>query len=172
MCSESYIIIPCCSFTQSDISVLQHKGVQKKEKRKIEKKAVFLIEVSDKIILHKRPEKGLLSGLWELPNVDGELSAKELSEQMKKWGIGDYMIELLGEGKHIFSHVEWQMRGYRLQMRDISEKLLEKEEWIAVSREDLEEKYAIPSAFECYRKQIYRGQIYSIKVHSLKSRKT
>ena len=30
------------------------------------------------------------------------------------------------------------MRGYRLQMRDISEKLLEKEEWIAVSREDLE----------------------------------
>lgn len=47
--------------------------------------------------------------------------------------------------------------GYRIQMRDISEKLLEKEEWIAVSREDLEEKYAIPSAFECYRKQIYRG---------------
>ena len=35
--------------------------------------------------------------------------------------------------------------------------LLEKEEWIAVSREDLEEKYAIPSAFDCYRKQIYRG---------------
>ena len=129
----------------------------KKKQRKIEKKAVFLIEVSDKIILHKRPEKGLLSGLWELPNIDGELSAKELSEQMKKWGIGDYMIEPLGEGKHIFSHVEWQMRGYRLQMRDISEKLLEKEEWIAVSREDLEEKYAIPSAFECYRKQIYRG---------------
>ena len=129
----------------------------KKKQRKIEKKAVFLIEVSDKIILHKRPEKGLLSGLWELPNLDGELSAKELSEQMKKWEIGDYMIEPLGEGKHIFSHVEWQMRGYRIQMRDISEKLLEKEEWIAVSREDLEEKYAIPSAFDCYRKQIYRG---------------
>ena len=49
------------------------------------------------------------------------------------------------------------MRGYRIQMRDISEKLLEKEEWIAVSREDLEEKYAILSAFDCYRKQIYRG---------------
>lgn len=92
-----------------------------------------------------------------MPNLDGELSAKELSEQMKKWEIGDYMIEPLGEGKHIFSHVEWQMRGYRIQMRDISEKLLEKDEWIAVSREDLEEKYAIPSAFECYRKQIYRG---------------
>ena len=82
----------------------------KKKQRKIEKKAVFLIEVSDKIILHKRPEKGLLSGLWELPNLDGELSAKELSEQMKKWEIGDYMIEPLGEGKHIFSHVEWQMQ--------------------------------------------------------------
>ena len=96
-------------------------------------------------------------GLFFQGNEDGELSAKELSEQMKKWEIGDYMIEPLGEGKHIFSHVEWQMRGYRIQMRDISEKLLEKEEWIAVSREDLEEKYAIPSAFECYRKQIYQG---------------
>lgn len=66
------------------------------------------------------------------------------------------MIEPLGEGKHIFSH-GMADEGYRIQMRDISEKLLEKEEWIAVSREDLEEKYAIPSAFECYRKQIYRG---------------
>ena len=41
--------------------------------------------------------------------------------------------------------------------RHFRENFLEKEEWIAVSREDLEEKYAIPSAFECYRKQIYRG---------------
>ena len=128
----------------------------KKKQRRIEKKAVFLIEVSDKVILHKRPEKGLLSGLWELPNIAGEFSARELSEQIAKWGISDYMIEPLGEGKHIFSHVEWQMRGYRLQMRNISENILDKEEWIAVSKKDLKEKYAIPSAFECYRKQIYR----------------
>lgn len=127
----------------------------KKKKRRIEKKTVFLIEVSDKIILHKRPGNGLLSGLWELPNIDGEFSAKELSEQIKKWGIKDYMIEPLGEGKHIFSHVEWQMRGYRLQMRNISKKVLEEKEWLIVSKKDLKNRYAIPSAFECYRKQIY-----------------
>ena len=68
----------------------------------MKKRTVFLIEVSDKIILHKRSEKGLLSGLWELPNLDGEFSAKELSEQMKKWEIGDYMIEPLGEENIFF----------------------------------------------------------------------
>ena len=66
------------------------------------------------------------------------------------------MIEPLGEGKHIFSHVEWQMRGYRLQMRNVSEHLLEQEKWILVSRKDLKEKYAVPSAFDCYRKKIYQ----------------
>ena len=124
----------------------------KKKKRRIEKKSVFFIQVGDKILLHKRPESGLLSGLWEFPNIDRELSAKELSAQIKKWGIRDYVIEPLGEGKHIFSHVEWQMRGYRLQMKDISDNLLEQEEWVLASEKDLEEKYAIPSAFECYRK--------------------
>lgn len=127
----------------------------KKKKRRIEKKVVFLIEVSDKIILHKRPGKGLLSGLWELPNIDGEFSVKQLSEQIKKWGIGDYLIEPLGEGKHIFSHVEWQMRGYRLQVRTISKETLEEKEWVPVLKKDLENRYAVPSAFECYRKQIY-----------------
>ena len=43
-----------------------------------------------------------------------------------------------------------------LQMQNISDEILKKEEWIVVSNKDLEEKYAIPSAFECYRKQIYR----------------
>ena len=71
-------------------------------------------------------------------------------------GIGDYLIEPLGEGKHIFSHMEWQMRGYRLEMQSIPEKILKQEEWIAVSKSELEEKCAIPSAFECYRKWIYR----------------
>ena len=155
---------PCCEKCPWESICQAHKYGReadfpvkvKKKKRKIEKKAVFLIEVSDKVILHKRPEKGLLSGLWELPNIAGEFSTKELSEQIVKWGIGDYMIEPLGEGKHIFSHVEWQMRGYRLQIKNISENILDKKKWIAVSKKDLEEKYAIPSAFECYRKQIYR----------------
>ena len=100
-------------------------------------------------------ENGLLGGLWEFPNLDidndGKLSGKKLSEVIEKWGITDYMIEPLGEGKHIFSHVEWQMRGYRLRVQSLSEELLKQEEWVPVSKEDLEEKYAMPSAFECYK---------------------
>ncbi len=42
------------------------------------------------------------------------------------------MIEPLGEGKHHFSHVEWQMRGYRIRMRDISEKLLKRKNGLPI----------------------------------------
>lgn len=125
-----------------------------KKSRKIEKKAVFLLETDNKIVLHKRQAAGLLPDLWEFPNVEGHDTPEKAAEQIEAWGFHDFEIENLGEGKHIFSHVEWQMRGYRLRVPFIAEELLERQEWVLVSREELQKKYAIPSAFDCYKKQL------------------
>ena len=54
----------------------------KKKQRKIEKKAVFLIEVSDKIILHKRPEKGLLSCLLYTSDIRQCVISQEIRPEM------------------------------------------------------------------------------------------
>ena len=42
----------------------------KAKKRKIEQRTVFLLVCDGKIALRKRPEKGLLAGLWELPSQE------------------------------------------------------------------------------------------------------
>ena len=49
---------------------------------------------------------------------------------------------------HIFSHVEWHMTGYRLEADHIPARFL------AVSRREISEKYALPSAFDRYIKLI------------------
>ena len=58
----------------------------KAKQRRIEKKTVFVIRDGSRVILNKRPEKGLLAGLYEFPNVEGHLSEEEALEYVKRNG--------------------------------------------------------------------------------------
>ncbi len=101
-----------------------------KKPRRIEHRNVLLLLCGDRCALQKRPEKGLLAGLWELPNrLDGE----PLPEG----------AEPCGEAVHIFSHIEWHMKGYILR----TEKELPGYVWL--SREERLQR-ALPSAFRYY----------------------
>ena len=100
-----------------------------KKPRRIEHRRVLLLLCGDKVAVKKRPEKGLLAGLWELPN-DEETDAPDGAEEC-------------GEAVHIFSHVEWHMKGFILR----TDKELPGYTW--VSREERLQK-AIPSAFRFY----------------------
>ena len=132
----------------------------KKRARRIENRGVFILMIpgrgrdEDRFVVHKRPGKGLLPNLWEFPNLDGNYSLKKAQAQVSSWGLSDYEIENLGEGRHIFTHLEWQMNGYRIKVEEISESLREQESWTLVSRRAMDEEYAIPSAFEIYKKQL------------------
>ena len=59
-------------------------------------------------------------------------------------------VEPLPEAKHVFSHVEWHMTGYRVVLSKAEEPL----SCFMVSREDLEHTYALPNAFHSYTKLI------------------
>ena len=87
--------------------------------------------------------------------MEGIFTLQKAQEQMKEWKLTDYEIEALGEGKHIFSHVEWQMTGYRVRLNAIAEDIIERQEWKLVSREEFESGYAVPAAFDCYKKRIH-----------------
>ena len=151
----------------------------RKKARKIEEKGVFLIEVENvsdgssesswDILLHKRPPQGLLPDLWEFPNAEGKYTLEKAREYMEKRLHGSgYIIEqidALGDEKHIFSHVEWHMSGYRFRLMKAPEekqnaiwenarKSEEAGEWIFVSKQKAKEEYAIPSAFEYYKKRM------------------
>lgn len=125
-----------------------------KERRK-EEKTVFIIKDGERLALHKRPSRGLLAGLYELPNTQGFLSEQEVLEYIRSKGYEAVRIRPVCEAKHIFSHVEWHMKGYVifLQAQEFVEKEDEKrqdKEWIFVDVEETKQKYAIPSAFVKY----------------------
>jgi A/G-specific adenine glycosylase len=81
-------------------------------------------------------------------NIEGELSADEALEYSKKIGLQPLRIKELGVAKHIFSHVEWHMTAYYIRCRKTNKK------WKWVTKESLDETYALPSAFRPFREQI------------------
>ncbi|WP_099467574.1 A/G-specific adenine glycosylase [Konateibacter massiliensis] len=150
-----------------------------KKARKIEEKTILLFEYAgkrDRLVnyyaIQKREKKGLLAGLWQLPSLEGKKTTLELEEYLneiienRKFSF-QIEIEPLGKGKHIFSHIEWHMDGYRVkilpqsgisaekmqsqvgEMLKAAKEIKEEElEWIYAKQ--LEE-YALPSAFDTYR---------------------
>ncbi len=66
-------------------------------------------------LLHRRPAKGLLAGMWEFPNCVGEggQGKKALTAELSATGVR--VVEVSGPVKkirHVFSHKIWQMCVY------------------------------------------------------------
>ena len=123
------------------------KKAAKKPRRGEERTVLVLLRGDDRAI-RKRPPKGLLSGLYELPNLSGHLSREEVLEYLKEEGFSPLHIRELPGAKHIFSHVEWQMTGYQVRLED--KETGKKEPFLFVEPDRLEQEYPIPSAFAAY----------------------
>lgn len=120
----------------------------KAAKRKIEERTVFIFRDGEMAAIQKRPSKGLLAGLYELPNVKGYLSTEEVIRYSKSIGLSPIRVKELGEAKHIFSHVEWRMKGYLVRVDELEKSCTE--HMIFVHPEEVEKTYPIPAAFEKY----------------------
>lgn len=114
--------------------------------RKKEERTVFLLTKQGKIAIQKRKETGLLSGMYEFPNVLGKLEEKEINKLLKTWKVKGKTIVRKGEKKHIFSHVEWHMFVYQIEVIE------ENTSFLWVDEEMLEKQYAMPTAFQKVRK--------------------
>lgn len=119
----------------------------KKTKRKKEKRLVFILQYQDQIALRKREEKGLLAGMYEFPNVLEE-NDMNLQEILKRWNLKVERLENIGQAKHIFSHIEWEMTGWKVKVKEKNDAFL----W--AKKEDILETYAIPEAFRYYKNRI------------------
>lgn len=119
-----------------------------KKPRKVEERTVFLLTYHHTLALRRRPEKGLLAGLWELPSVLGTLGKEEAEQALSKWGIGTSSLSSLTGAKHIFSHLEWHMSAWA------GEAIKPSEEFVWVSAEELRGKVALPSAFHAFFAEI------------------
>mmetsp|Transcript_8147 Transcript_8147/g.24533 ORF Transcript_8147/g.24533 Transcript_8147/m.24533 type:complete len:443 (+) Transcript_8147:85-1413(+) len=104
-----------------------------KTKQRAEAVAVVIIEADGKLLLTKRPDTGLLAGLWEFPNVvvddvhDAREEEKRLKQAVKNLGMiaGKKVPKYIGEVQHIFSHIRQTLRVYVLRkckLHDTSKK--------------------------------------------------
>lgn len=132
------------------LGIWQELPVKSKAKpRKIEDKTVFIIRDGEKIVLHKRPKKGLLAGMYEFPNTAGHLSKEEALSWVKQQKLKPLRIQKLEPAKHIFSHVEWHMEAYVIRVDELAEN---KSGMLFVEAKESEENYPIPAAFGAYTK--------------------
>ncbi len=108
--------------------------------RRIENLAVLILRHGGKIAVGKRPESGLLAGLWEFPNVSGSPASAELK---KRFSV--HTLKEAGTAVHIFSHVEWHMTLYEGE----TDEFLPDFRWL--SPEELQRDTALPGAFKAAR---------------------
>ena len=114
----------------------------KKTQRRLEEKTVFLFySPQGELALNKRGDSGLLAGLYELPNVDSFLEENCIAARARQWGLEPLEITYLKDCKHIFTHIEWQMRCYTVRVKEKNESF----DWCTA--EALESDYALPTAF-------------------------
>lgn len=155
LCEKCPVASDCLACQQGVAMELPVKP--RKKGRKIEEKTILMLEYQGKYGIHKRGNKGLLAGLWEFPGLEGKLGIERLEEVLEENCITDYTMELLGEAKHIFSHVEWHMLGYRIRIEKESREFEGQElfsELTWAGREQLAKEYALPSAFKAYKGKI------------------
>ena len=132
----------------------------KKKPRVVEKKTILVIQDANKVALRKRPEKGLLAGMYEFPSMEGNCEEEQVLAHIKELGLIPIRIRQLPAAKHIFTHREWHMTGYLVRVDELTEMEPGKktQDIIFVDPEETRTGYPIPSAFAAYAEQVEMGR--------------
>jgi len=138
---------PCASFCRAHLEERTHELPVKtaKKPRRIEERTVWLLFYENSVALRRRPEKGLLAGLWEYPSTEGAALPEE-------WGLSLRSPASAGTARHIFTHVEWHMTGITAELDSPNLP----EGWVWADRIALRDTYALPSAFRGFSQQVVR----------------
>ena len=131
-----------------------------KKARRIEHRTVLVIRDDDNILLRRRPAKGLLAGLYEFPNEEGWMTEAEALDRAESYGCMPAGIRRLPDARHVFTHLEWHMRGYEIRSRAFSDTFPDNTPAAGHSPEtggcfaaplgNLRDKYAIPGALAAF----------------------
>ena len=115
-----------------------------KKPRRQETLTVFLLCCGDRTAIRRRPDRGLLAGLWEFPNLPGHLSPEQVVKAAEDWGVQPRELVFSLRRSHIFTHVEWDMQCCLLRCAAAPDGFV----W--ADRAALEGDYALPTAFRMF----------------------
>lgn len=154
-CGECPLSSLCTAHATGCVAELPCK--EAKKERRIERRTVLWIERGGTIAIAQRPKRGLLAELWELPNFPGHLTRAAVMKLAQGAGWSVSSLKSLPAARHIFTHIEWQLTGWRLALTagciaepraPYGEALLPPLVWAAP--EELKQRYSVPAAFQHY----------------------
>lgn len=119
----------------------------KKTTRKTAERTLCILRCEDSFLLHKRDAKGLLANLYEFYGIEHFCSAEEIQSLLQQQGFTIKHIHPLPSSRHLFTHIEWNMKAYEIEVEK-PDHLLD-DSFVFFSREEIRH-LAIPSAFKKY----------------------
>ena len=135
----------CLGHSRGTASTLPVKSPKKEKKQ--EDRTVFILSHEGSLALRRRPPTGLLADLWEFPNVSGHLTAPQAVAYLEELGIGTREILREVSRKHIFTHIQWNMKGIYLEVSGKAGCF----QWF--TEEEINEQAALPTAFRLFREE-------------------
>lgn len=137
LCPECPMGEDCLARQHDTISALPVR--KPKKPRRQEDMTVFLLSCGGKIALERRPDQGLLAGLYQFPHLPGHLTPEEIIGVAEQWGLQPQYLEKIVSRTHIFTHIQWNMQGARLHCAVEAPQFI----WAEPSARD----HALPTAF-------------------------
>lgn len=161
-CESCPVSFLCKAYLQNrtaDFPVKKAKPLRKKET-----KTVLILIQEGKIAVRKRPDNGLLAGLWEYPNYPGELNEQDIRKLLENKSLSPISLVKLKKSKHIFTHIEWHMSGYLAVLPDDNPDLQyfhesgaaysTETEYTWVESAFLRDRLTVPTAFKVYHQAL------------------
>ena len=122
LCEGCPLAARCAAKKQGDPREYPRREAKKPRRRQA--RTVFLLDCGGKLAICQRPPRGLLAGLWQLPDLEGTLTPEQALEQVRRWGLQP-----------------WDMTGYEIAVAGEGGPFL----W--ATRQALAQQYALPTAF-------------------------
>lgn len=151
-CSDCPLSSHCRGFRSGKPASYPQK--EEKKERRIEEKTIFILYQGEEIAFEKRKNQGLLAGLWQFPMAEGHLDEEEALREMQRRGCRSLRIVKGPSARHLFSHVEWKMKSWKVMadpfvVREAEDEIL----WLPAERIH---EIAIASAFRKFREEVLK----------------
>ncbi len=148
-CGECPLNSLCLARRQGILKEIPFRSPVKK--RRQEERTVLMIRRGNQVAIRKRPKQGLLADLYEFPNLSGWMGEEQVLQALHISKDQVEQVEKLPDSKHIFSHIEWHMKGFLIRLKPAESSWSgEKEGCFFADEQQVRGVYALPGAFSAY----------------------
>lgn len=124
---------------------------KKQKNKKIPAEVGIFVNQQNEIYLEKRPEKGLLAGMWGFPIVEIKNKKASPGTAIAAFGATHFdgfdaaSMVPLGKAKHVFTHRTWQMQVYRFDVTGMKQP---PDNAVFATKKAIDSDFALPTAFK------------------------